>query len=181
MAATPWPPPPVLDQLALATFIDRGCVDATCAARRRFGVRRDLLVRTLAAVVPRAGSAGTAARCTSCYAYRRTDTPPARFGPRLPLAWRPRRLPRSRSSGARVVLGYGDVDHTEIPAVALLREALLPVPFAVTGTLTVEVLMPGRLAPGGRARRRALADHDREVIAPAMASGRRRRRRLPAR
>ena len=54
--------PPVLDQLALATFIDRGWYDAHLrASRRRFRARRDLLVRTLGDQVPEGRVAGTAA------------------------------------------------------------------------------------------------------------------------
>jgi GntR family transcriptional regulator / MocR family aminotransferase len=121
--------PPVLDQLALATFIDRGWYDAHLrAARRRFRVRRDLLVRTLGAEVPEGRVAGTAAglhillhlpdgtdtrravRAAAAAGLRLTDLDDYRV---------------TRSTASALVLGYGNINDTEIaPAVALLREVL---------------------------------------------------------
>jgi GntR family transcriptional regulator/MocR family aminotransferase len=121
--------PPVLDQLALATFIDRGWHDAHLrAARRRFRSRRDLLVRTLGAQVPEGRVAGTAAglhillhlpdgadtravvRAAAAAGLRLADLDDYRT---------------QRSAERALVLGYGNISDTEIPpAVALLREAL---------------------------------------------------------
>ncbi len=121
--------PPVLDQLALATFIDRGWYDAHLrAARRRFRARRDLLVRTLGAQVPQGRVAGTAAglhillhlpdgadtrgavRAAAAAGLRLADLDDYRV---------------QRSAERALVLGYGNISDTEIPpAVALLREAL---------------------------------------------------------
>jgi GntR family transcriptional regulator / MocR family aminotransferase len=121
--------PPVLDQLALATFIDRGWYDAHLrAARRRFRARRDLLVRTLGAQVPQGRVAGTAAglhillhlpdgadtrgavRAAAAAGLRLADLDDYRV---------------HRSAERALVLGYGNISDTEIPpAVALLREAL---------------------------------------------------------
>ncbi|MBQ0851028.1 PLP-dependent aminotransferase family protein [Streptomyces sp. BH-SS-21] len=121
--------PPVLDQLALATFIDRGWYDAHLrAARRRFRTRRDLLVRTLGEQVPQGRVAGTAAglhillhlpddtdtrgavRAAAAVGLRLADLDDYRTNP-----------PAERA----LVLGYGNIGDTEIPpAVTLLREAL---------------------------------------------------------
>ena len=121
--------PPVLDQLALATFIDRGWYDAHLrAARRRFRARRDLLVRTLGAQVPQGRVAGTAAglhillhlpdgadtrgavRAAAAAGLRLADLDDYRV---------------QRSAERALVLGYGNISDTEIPpAVALLRKAL---------------------------------------------------------
>ncbi|WP_231499838.1 MocR-like pyridoxine biosynthesis transcription factor PdxR [Saccharothrix sp. NRRL B-16314] len=123
--------PPVLDQLALATFIDRGWYDAHLrAARRRFRARRDLLVRTLADLVPEGRVSGTAAglhvllhlpddadtggavRDAAAAGLRLTDLDDYRV---------------EGSAERALVLGYGNISDTEIPtAVALLREALRP-------------------------------------------------------
>ncbi|MEV2214953.1 PLP-dependent aminotransferase family protein [Streptomyces sp. NPDC050997] len=121
--------PPVLDQLALATFIDRGWYDAHLrASRRRFRSRRDLLVRTLDAQVPEGRVAGTAAglhillhlpdgadtrgalRAATAVGLRLADLDDYRTEP---------------SAKRALVLGYGNISDTEIPpAVTLLREAL---------------------------------------------------------
>jgi GntR family transcriptional regulator/MocR family aminotransferase len=121
--------PPVLDQLALATFIDRGWYDAHLrAARRRFRTRRDLLVRTLGAQVPQCRAAGTEAGLhILLHLPDGTDTraavrAAAAAGLRLADLddYRTER-PRQRA----LVIGYGNIGDTEIPpAVALLREAL---------------------------------------------------------
>ncbi|WP_447004745.1 PLP-dependent aminotransferase family protein [Saccharothrix isguenensis] len=123
--------PPVLDQLALATFIDRGWYDAHLrAARRRFRSRRDLLVRTLADQVPEGRVSGTAAglhvllhlpddadtggavRAAAVAGLRLADLDDYRV---------------ERSADRALVLGYGNIGDTEIPsAVGLLREALRP-------------------------------------------------------
>ena len=121
--------PPVLDQLALATFIDRGWYDAHLrAARRRFRARRDLLVRTLGVEVPEGRVAGTAAGLhILLHLPPGTDTrgtvrAAATGGLRLADLDDYR---TKRSAERALVLGYGNISDTEIPpAVALLREAL---------------------------------------------------------
>ncbi|MFJ6849765.1 PLP-dependent aminotransferase family protein [Streptomyces sp. NPDC091271] len=133
--------PPVLDQLALATFLDRGWYDAHLrASRRRFRSRRDLLVRTLGDQVPEGRVSGTAAglhillhlpdgdvlgeavRSAAAAGLRLVDLDDYR-------AERPeQRDYRAERPGQRaLVLGYGNISETEIPpAVTLLREALGP-------------------------------------------------------
>lgn len=121
--------PPVLDQLALAAFVDRGWYDAHLrAVRRRFRARRDLLVRTLAAELPGATVAGTAAGLhILLHLPEGTDTAAAVLAAAaagLRLAdlddYRTRRSPERA-----LVLGYGNISDSEIPpAVALLRGAL---------------------------------------------------------
>ncbi|KOX34875.1 GntR family transcriptional regulator [Saccharothrix sp. NRRL B-16348] len=121
--------PPVLDQLALSTFIDRGWYDAHLrAARRRFRARRDLLLDTLAAEVPEGRPAGTAAglhvllHLPDDTDTRRTVQAAASAGLRLADLDDYR---TEQSPGRALVLGYGNIGDTEIPAaVALLREAL---------------------------------------------------------
>jgi GntR family transcriptional regulator/MocR family aminotransferase len=123
--------PPVLDQLALATFIDRGWYDAHLrAARRRFRARRDLLVRTLGTQMPEGRVAGTAAglhillhlpdgtdtraavRAAAAAGLRVADLDDYRVKP---------------SAENALVLGYGNISDTEIPpAVTLLNEASRP-------------------------------------------------------
>ncbi len=121
--------PPVLDQLALATFIDRGWYDAHLrAARRRFRARRDLLVRTLGAQLPEARVAGTAAGLhILLHLPDGTDTPGAvRTAAAAGLRVADLDDYRVQDAADRaLVLGYGNISDTEIPeAVALLREAL---------------------------------------------------------
>jgi GntR family transcriptional regulator/MocR family aminotransferase len=121
--------PPVLDQLALATFVDRGWHDAHLrAARRRFRVRRDLLVRTLDAQVPEGRVSGTAAglhillHLPDGTDTRGTVRTAAAAGLRLADLDDYR---TKRSAERALVLGYGNISDTEIPpAAALLREAL---------------------------------------------------------
>jgi GntR family transcriptional regulator/MocR family aminotransferase len=121
--------PPVLDQLALATFIDRGWYDAHLrTARRRFRSRRDLLVRTLAAQIPQGRVAGTAAglhillQLPDGTDTRGTVRAAAGFGLRLADLDDYR---AQRPAEPALVLGYGNISDSEIsPAVALLREAL---------------------------------------------------------
>ncbi|MEV8230156.1 PLP-dependent aminotransferase family protein [Streptomyces sp. NPDC079167] len=123
--------PPVLDQLALATFLDRGWYDAHLrASRRRFRSRRDLLVRTLGDRVPKGRVSGSAAglhillhlpdgtglreavRSAAAAGLRLTDLDDYRA---------------ERTERRALVLGYGNISGTEIPpAVELLREALGP-------------------------------------------------------
>jgi GntR family transcriptional regulator/MocR family aminotransferase len=125
--------PPVLDQLALATFIDRGWYDAHLrAARRRFRTRRDLLVRTLGDQVPEGRVAGTAAGLhVLLHLPDGTDTR------RVVLAAAAAGLSLSdlddyrtkRTADRALVLGYGNIGDTEIPpAVTLLRETLRSAP-----------------------------------------------------
>jgi GntR family transcriptional regulator/MocR family aminotransferase len=121
--------PPVLDQLALATFIDRGWYDAHLrAARRRFRARRDLLVTTLAAQVPRGRVAGTAAGLhILLHLPAGTDTRGAVLAAAAAgLCVADFDDYRTTTSAERaLVLGYGNIGDTEIPpAVALLRDAL---------------------------------------------------------
>ncbi|MEU3460801.1 PLP-dependent aminotransferase family protein [Streptomyces sp. NPDC006733] len=133
--------PPVLDQLALATFIDRGWYDAHLrAARRRFRSRRDLLVHTLATHLPHSRVSGTAAGLhlllhlpdgTDARAAVQAATA---AGLRLADLDTYRTAPSPQRA---LVLGYGNINDTEIPpAVALLTEALrstAPHPRADTG------------------------------------------------
>jgi GntR family transcriptional regulator/MocR family aminotransferase len=121
--------PPVLDQLALATFIDRGWYDAHLrAARRRFRTRRDLLVRTLAARVPAGRVAGTAAGLhVLLHLPAGTDTAAAvRTAAAAGLQVNDLDDYRvTRGQDRALVLGYGNISDTEIPpAVELLRTAL---------------------------------------------------------
>lgn len=121
--------PPVLDQLALATFIDRGWYDAHLrAARRRFRTRRDLLVRTLGVEVPEGRVAGTAAGLHVLLHLpdgadpRGTVRAAAAAGLRL-ADLDDYRAPRPTEPA--LVLGYGNISDTEIPpAITILRDAL---------------------------------------------------------
>ncbi|MFJ1806798.1 MULTISPECIES: PLP-dependent aminotransferase family protein [unclassified Streptomyces] len=121
--------PPVLDQLALATFIDRGWYDAHLrASRRRFRSRRDLLVRTLGAQVPEGRVAGTAAGLhILLHLPDGSDTQAAvrsatTAGLRLADIGDYRAEPSTKRA---LVLGYGNISDTDIPpAIALLGEAL---------------------------------------------------------
>ncbi|MFB9237893.1 PLP-dependent aminotransferase family protein [Plantactinospora siamensis] len=123
--------PPVLDQLALATFIDRGWYDAHLrAARRRFRARRELLVRTLGSQLPQGRIAGSAAglhvllRLPDGADTRAVVRSAAAAGLRLADldSYRVR-----RSARPALVLGYGNISDAEIPlAVALLRDAVRP-------------------------------------------------------
>jgi GntR family transcriptional regulator / MocR family aminotransferase len=121
--------PPVLDQLALATFIDRGWYDAHLrAARRRFRTRRDLLVRTLGAQVPEGRVTGTAAGLhILLHLPAGADTRAAvQAAAAAGLRLADLDTYRAKRSAERVlVLGYGNISDTEIPpAVAILRDAL---------------------------------------------------------
>ncbi|ONI91758.1 GntR family transcriptional regulator [Saccharothrix sp. ALI-22-I] len=121
--------PPVLDQLALATFIDRGWYDAHLrAARRRFRSRRDLLVRTLATGLPDGRVAGTAAGLhILLHLPDGADTRTVvRAAADAGLRLADLDDYRTKQSAERaLVLGYGNISDTEIPpALALLREAL---------------------------------------------------------
>jgi GntR family transcriptional regulator/MocR family aminotransferase len=121
--------PPVLDQLALATFIARGWYDAHLrAARRRFRARRDLLVRTLGAQVPQGRVAGTAAGLHIL--LHLPDGADTRAAVRAAAAAGLRVADlddyrTNRTADRALVLGYGNISDTEIPAaVAILGEAL---------------------------------------------------------
>ncbi|WP_234359246.1 PLP-dependent aminotransferase family protein [Plantactinospora sp. BC1] len=158
-------PPPVLDQLALATFIDRGWYDTHLrAARRRFRTRRDLLLRELAARVPDGRVAGTAAGLhVLLHLPAGTDTAAVVAGAEaagLRLAdLDAYRVERAGSPA--LVLGYGNITDAEIPpAVALLRTALdlagaagrrRQQPVQVPGLRgAVEVRAPAAGGPAGR-------------------------------
>ncbi|MEU1805512.1 PLP-dependent aminotransferase family protein [Streptomyces sp. NPDC019937] len=125
--------PPVLDQLALATFIDRGWYDAHLrAARRRFRTRRDLLIRTLAAQLPQARVSGTAAGLhILLHLPDGTDTR-ATVRAAAAAGLRVADLDDYRvadSAEPALVLGYGNIGDTEIPAaIALLRAELRHAP-----------------------------------------------------
>ncbi|MEV4537847.1 PLP-dependent aminotransferase family protein [Asanoa sp. NPDC049518] len=123
--------PPVLDQLALAAFVDRGWYDAHLrAARRRFRARRDLLLAALSRTIPEGTVHGTAAGLhvllhlpdgTDAAAVVRAA---ARSGLSL-MALDDYRSERPATPTPVLVLGYGNLADTEIaPAVALLREIL---------------------------------------------------------
>jgi GntR family transcriptional regulator/MocR family aminotransferase len=126
------PAPPVLDQLALGSFIDRGWYDAHLrAARRRYRARRDLLVATLAARLPRGRVAGSAAGLhLLLHLPPGTDTAAAvRSAAIAGLGLTD--LSAYRSDGRdtpALVIGYGNIADADIPAaVALLAEVC---PFA---------------------------------------------------
>ncbi|WP_089254315.1 PLP-dependent aminotransferase family protein [Asanoa hainanensis] len=123
--------PPVLDQLALAAFVDRGWYDAHLrAARRRFRARRDLLLAALAEAIPEGTVDGTAAGLhvllhlptgTDAGAVVRTA---ARAGLSL-MALDDYRADRPATPTPVLVLGYGNLADVEIaPAVAALRKTL---------------------------------------------------------
>ncbi|MDG4824807.1 PLP-dependent aminotransferase family protein [Asanoa sp. WMMD1127] len=123
--------PPVLDQLALATFVDRGWYDAHLrAARRRFRTRRDLLLAALREAIPEGRLEGTAA---GLHVLLRlpdgTDTAAvvrraARAGLQLVALDAYRAEPSTRPAPV-LVLGYGNLADGEIaPAVATLRRTL---------------------------------------------------------
>ncbi|WP_117208615.1 PLP-dependent aminotransferase family protein [Allorhizocola rhizosphaerae] len=121
--------PPVLDQLALASFIDRGWYDRHLrAARRRFRVRRDLLVETLARRFPQGHIAGTAAGLhLLLHLPAGTDTASAvRFAAARGL--RLMDLSAYQWKGhatSTLVIGYGNIADADIPAaVDLLRTAV---------------------------------------------------------
>ncbi len=121
--------PPVLDQLAFATFVDRGWYDAHLrASRRRYRARRDLLVRTLATAVPPGRVAGTAAGLhVLLHLPDGTDTAAVvRAGAEAGLLLADLDEYRTRRSPDRaLVLGYGNIGDTEVPqAVAILRDLL---------------------------------------------------------
>jgi GntR family transcriptional regulator/MocR family aminotransferase len=120
--------PPVLDQLALATFIEHGWYDTHLrAARRRFRVRRDLLVNELAAQVPDGRVAGTAAGLhILLHLPAGTDTAAVvRTAAAAGLRLADLAAYRSAPGSPALVLGYGNIADAEIPpAVALLRRAL---------------------------------------------------------
>ncbi|WP_239090830.1 MocR-like pyridoxine biosynthesis transcription factor PdxR [Asanoa iriomotensis] len=123
--------PPVLDQLALATFVDRGWYDAHLrAARRRFRTRRDLLLAALREAIPEATVDGTAA---GLHVLLRlpdgTDTAAVvraagRAGLSLMALDAYRSVPTVPPDPV-LVLGYGNLADSEIaPAVAVLRTTL---------------------------------------------------------
>ncbi|MEE4541287.1 PLP-dependent aminotransferase family protein [Streptomyces sp. V4-01] len=125
--------PPVLDQLALATFIDRGWYDAHLRlARRRFRARRDLLLRTLGGLLPQGRVEGAAAglhillHLPETTDTRRTVLAAAAAGLCLVDLDTYRAAP---SAGRALVLGYGNIGDTEIPAaIGVLRDALRDAP-----------------------------------------------------
>jgi DNA-binding transcriptional MocR family regulator len=110
--------PPVLDPLALATFIDHGWYDAHLrAARRRFRSRRDLLVRTLGAQVPECRVAGTAAGLHILLHLPTAPTPAERSGPRPPpvCAWRTSTTTATARSGRRSARSSSDTETSATP------------------------------------------------------------------
>ncbi|GIF77140.1 MocR-like pyridoxine biosynthesis transcription factor PdxR [Asanoa siamensis] len=123
--------PPVLDQLALATFVDRGWYDAHLrAARRRFRTRRDLLLAALARAVPEGAVDGTAAglhvllRLPSGVDAPAVVRAAARAGLSLMALDDYRAVPPVTPTPV-LVLGYGNLADSEIePAVAVLRATL---------------------------------------------------------
>jgi GntR family transcriptional regulator/MocR family aminotransferase len=133
--------PPVLDQMALATFIERGWYDAHLrAARRRYRVRRDLLLSALSAAVPAGVPEGTAAglhvllhlpdgvdtRAVVVAAASRglelVDLDTYRIG----TGRRAGGVRRAGGPGSpALVLGYGNIADADVPrAVAVLADAL---------------------------------------------------------
>ncbi|REF99844.1 GntR family transcriptional regulator/MocR family aminotransferase [Asanoa ferruginea] len=131
-AADPVPAaPPVLDQLALATFVNRGWYDAHLrAARRRFRLRRDRLLAALAEIIPEATVEGTAAGLHVL--LHLPDGTDARAVVRAAAAHGLRlvdldtyRAEKPAAPTPVLVLGYGNLADGEIaPAVAQLRATL---------------------------------------------------------
>jgi GntR family transcriptional regulator/MocR family aminotransferase len=116
--------PPVLDQLALATFVDRGWYDTHLrASRRRFRARRELLVNTLATQVPEGRVTGDAAGLHVL--LHLPDSTRGVVGAAAAAGLRLADLDDYRvtpSAERALVLGYGNISDTEIPsAVELLR------------------------------------------------------------
>jgi len=130
-AGDPAAAPPVLDQLALATFVDRGWYDAHLrAARRRFRARRGLLLDALRRAIPQGSLDGTAAGLhVLLHLPDGTDAPAvvrtaARAGLSL-MALDDYRAERPATPTSVLVLGYGNLADGEIaPAVATLRRTL---------------------------------------------------------
>ncbi|MEV6008166.1 PLP-dependent aminotransferase family protein [Streptomyces sp. NPDC051976] len=122
--------PPVLDQLALAAFIDRGWYDAHLrAARRRFRTRRDLLLTTLAGTLPAARVTGPAAGLhVLLHLPPGTDLPATvRAATSHGLRLTPLTAYTSHPTSAptALVLGYGNLPDADVPAaIRLLRDAL---------------------------------------------------------
>lgn len=123
------PAPPVLDQLALALFIERGWYDAHLrAARRRLRARRDLLLSTLATALPQCPVTGSAAGL-HVILHLPAGTATADLVARAAAAglglmsldaygFEP-------SPSPALVIGYGNIGEADIPsAVALLRAAI---------------------------------------------------------
>jgi GntR family transcriptional regulator/MocR family aminotransferase len=128
-AANPVAPAPgVLDQLALATLIDRGWYDAHLrTARRRFRARRDLLLRTLAGLIADARPEGTAAGLhVLLYLPAGTDAAAvvATAGA-AGLRLADLDAYRSRPGPPALVLGYGNITDPDLPdAIALLASVI---------------------------------------------------------
>lgn len=118
--------PPVLDQLTLAGFVDRGWYDAHLrASRRRYRDRRDLLVQMIAETLPAGRVAGTAAGLhVLLHLPDDTDTRGlVRAGAAAGLQLADLDDYRTEPSADRaLVLGYGNITVTELPqAVLTLR------------------------------------------------------------
>ncbi|AWT46558.1 MULTISPECIES: MocR-like pyridoxine biosynthesis transcription factor PdxR [Streptomyces] len=112
-------PPPVIDQLAFAEFLDAGWYDRHLrASRLRYRRRRDLLLRELAAALPGLEVSGAAAgfhlllhlpECSAERVVRRA----ARRGLRLAGLDRYRAEPAGGSPA--LVLGYGNLSDAAVP------------------------------------------------------------------
>jgi GntR family transcriptional regulator / MocR family aminotransferase len=124
--------PPVLDQLAFAEFTRAGSYDRHLrAGRQRYRQRRDVLVRTLAEVIPGVRVAGASAglHLVALLGGLDTSADPAAIRRRaLALGVRVADLDtyRAASTGEPgLVLGYGNLaDHQVRTAVTLLAGAL---------------------------------------------------------
>ncbi|HYN93574.1 MAG TPA: PLP-dependent aminotransferase family protein [Pilimelia sp.] len=122
------PAPSVLDQLALATFVDRGWYDAHLrAARRRYRARRDILVDLLGSRIP-AGRIGGTAAGLHIVLHLPAGTDAAAVVRRAAAGGLTvMDLAAYGTGGPALVLGYGNIPDAQLPAaVAVLRAALHP-------------------------------------------------------
>ncbi|NEB21788.1 PLP-dependent aminotransferase family protein [Streptomyces coelicoflavus] len=128
-AAVAVTPPPVIDQLAFAAFLDAGWYDGHIrASRLRYRSRRDLLLKEMASTLPDLEISGAAAGfhlllhlndCDAAQAVRRA----ARLGLRLVDLDQYRMS--ARTGPPALVLGYGNLSDASVPeAVRRLAEAV---------------------------------------------------------
>lgn len=124
------PPPPVLDQLAFAAFLEAGSYDRHLrAARRRYRTRRDSLVSALAAQIPQARIHGAAAGLHLLLTLAQDIDPAAVRSEALERGVRIANLDTycidRRDTAPGLVLGYGNLaDHQLGEAVARLAAAI---------------------------------------------------------
>ncbi len=136
MRETRAPGPGVLDQAALATFIESGSYDRHLrSVRNRYRTRRDALVMALARHLPDCTVSGAAAGLHLLLHYPQPGEPAARLaGPHvvrvaaalgLHIACSRQYRVHNTALDSALVLGYGNLGDTEVePAVARLAHAL---------------------------------------------------------